>query len=66
MGPPVFFWVMLGAMPAAFAWAIAAASRRRPAMAVFGAVLGLVIGIAILYFANTGAFCVAPLGSACA
>jgi succinate-acetate transporter protein len=65
LGPPLFFWVMLGLAVAAFIWAVAAL-RRRPAMAVFGAVLGVLIGLAIWYFANTGVFCVAPLRSACA
>jgi uncharacterized membrane protein len=66
LGPPLFFWVMLAAMIAAFGLAIVVAVRRRTGWALLGVVLGVVIGIVIWYFGNTGAFCVALPGSACA
>ena len=65
-GPPLFFWVMLAVTVAAFGWAIVAMFRRRTTQAVIGLLLGALVVIAILYFASTGGFCVAPPGSACA
>lgn len=65
LGPPLFFWVMLGLVVAAFAGAIAAALRKRYGIAILGAVLGIGIGIVILWWGGMGAFCVAPSGAAC-
>jgi uncharacterized membrane protein len=66
LGPPLFFWVMLGIMIAAFAVAIAAALPKRYRIAIVSAVPGIGIGLLILVWGGMGAFCVAPPGSACA
>lgn len=66
LGPPPFFWVMLGLVIAAVAGAITAALRKRYAIAVVSAVLGIGIGLLILLWGGQGAFCVAPPASACA
>lgn len=65
LGPPLFFWVMLCVVVVAFAGAIAAALRKRYAIATVSAVLGIGIGLLILAWGGQGAFCVAPAGSAC-
>lgn len=65
LGPPLFFWVMLAFAVAAFAGAIAAALRKRYAIATVIAVIGVFLGLGILAFGGMGAFCVAPPGSAC-
>lgn len=65
LGPPLFFWVMLGVMVAAFAGAIATGLRKRYAFASVSAVLGIGIGLLILVWGGMGAFCVAPPGAAC-
>jgi succinate-acetate transporter protein len=65
LGPPLFFWVMLALVVGGFAWALVAAVRHRYAQAVVGGSIGVIVAIAMWYFANTGAFCVAPPGSAC-
>ena len=65
LGPPLFFWVMLGLVVAAFAGAIAAALRKRYAISMVSALLGIGIGLLILVWGGQGAFCVAPPGSAC-
>lgn len=66
LGPPLFFWVMLGLVVAAFVAAIAAALRKRYGIAIVSAVLAIGIGLLILWWGGQGAFCVAPPGSACA
>jgi hypothetical protein len=65
LGPPLFFRVMLAITVAAFAGAIAAVLRKRYALATVSAVFGILIGLVIWVFGSTGAFCVAPPGSAC-
>lgn len=65
LGPPLFFWVMLGAMLAGLLLGIVAAIRRRVALAAVWLLIAVFIGLAMLYFASTNGFCVAPLGSAC-
>jgi hypothetical protein len=65
LGPPLFFWVMLGIMIAAFAGAIAAALRKRYAIATVSAAIFIAVGLVILVFGGMGAFCVAPPGAAC-
>jgi hypothetical protein len=65
LGPPLFFWVMLGLVVAAFAGAIAAARRKRDGIAILSGVLGVGIGLLILVWGGMGAFCVAPPGAAC-
>ena len=65
LGPPLFFWAMLGLMVAAVAGAIAAALRKRHAVTTLSALLGIGIGLLILLWGGQGAFCVAPPGSAC-
>ena len=63
-GPPLFFWVMVAITLAAFAGMIAAVLKRF-AIATVSAVVGILIGLFIWLFGYTGAFCVAPPGSAC-
>lgn len=64
--PPLSFWVMLGLMVATFLWAMATALRRRYRVAVLSAVLGIGIGLLILYWGWMGGFCVPPPGAGCA
>jgi hypothetical protein len=66
LGPPLFFWVMLALMAAGLAGAIVAALRKRYGIAFLSGVLGIGIGLLILFWGNMGAFCVAPPGAACA
>jgi hypothetical protein len=66
LGPPLFFWVMLGMTAAGFSGAIAAVLRKRYGIAILGGVLGIGIGLLVLFWGGMGAFCVAPPGAACA
>ena len=66
LGPPLFFWVMLGLVVAAIAGATAAVLRKRYGIAFLSAVFGIGIGLLILFWGGMGAFCVAPPGAACA
>jgi hypothetical protein len=65
LGPPLFFWVMLGLMAAGFAGAIAAVLRKRYGVAILSGALGIGMGLLVLVWGGMGAFCVAPPGAAC-